>query len=190
MAYTPELCSGIVFRTTPTYDTPAYRFGMSHPKIGGLVHVGTKVSGLVALVVDTQTGLRRYCDLREDACYPADAIQLLNCSVSLNRGGTQSYFAIQSSCMMPSSTALLPARRSCGPATWKRLWYDGSDFAMLASDGRRTITLSNPARAADASSAQPWRVIRLPPSSCKGPNTGGISPAISEEWVRLCRASR
>lgn len=82
MAYTPELCSGIVFRTTPTYDTPAYRFGMSHPKIGGLVHVGTKVSGLVALVVDTQTGLRRYCDLREDACYPADAIQLLNCSVS------------------------------------------------------------------------------------------------------------
>ena len=80
-AYTAELCSGVVLRTTPIYDTPYYGSGMDHPN-DTLARAGTKVDGLVSLVVDTRTGLRRYCDLRGGACYPVDAIRLLNCSVS------------------------------------------------------------------------------------------------------------
>jgi hypothetical protein len=82
-AYTAELCSGVVLRTTPIYDTPSYGSGMAHPNDMGLMaRAGTKVDGIVSLVVDTSTGLRRYCDLRGGACYPIDAIRLLNCSVS------------------------------------------------------------------------------------------------------------
>ena len=82
-AYTSELCAGVVLHNTPVYDTPYYGAGMDHPNDMGLtVQSGATVDGLVALVVDTRSGLRRYCDLRGGGCYPVDAIRLLNCSVS------------------------------------------------------------------------------------------------------------
>ena len=78
MAYTPELCSGVVLRTTPVYGT----YSSMDQETGLVARAGTTVDGLVSLLLDTRTGLRRYCDLRGGGCYPVDAIRLLNCSVS------------------------------------------------------------------------------------------------------------
>jgi hypothetical protein len=60
VAYTPELCSGVVLRTTPVYGIPdSSDDGIGLPDdMGQVARAGTKVSGLVSLLVNTRTGSR------------------------------------------------------------------------------------------------------------------------------------